>query len=72
MPTEAQLRDIALRQRIRALIEKGHQPLMVPSRIDAGYGAGHICLACGQPIFPIYERNATSLTSPSASWPSPG
>lgn len=50
MPTESQLRDTALRLRIRQRIEDARLPVMVPERILAGYGSGHLCIACDQPI----------------------
>ena len=50
MPIETQLRDTALRLRIRELIEDGHLPVMVPKNIGAGYGSGRACDACDQPI----------------------
>jgi hypothetical protein len=50
MPTESQLRDTTLRVRVRELIADGRLPVMVPTRIDAGYGSGHVCVACAQPI----------------------
>jgi hypothetical protein len=50
MPTESQLRDTALRLRIRELLEKGLLPAMVPKEIHGGYGAGNACVACDQPI----------------------
>jgi hypothetical protein len=45
MPIESQLRDTALRLRVRERIEDGRLPVMVPTRIDAGYGSGHVCVA---------------------------
>lgn len=50
MPTESQLRDNLLRQRVRAFIEKGQLPASMPGEIHAGYGSGSICAACGEPI----------------------
>jgi hypothetical protein len=50
MPTESQLRDTALRLRIRELIEDGHLPVIVPKQIGAGYGSNQLCAACAQPI----------------------
>jgi hypothetical protein len=50
MPTESQLRDTALRLRVRQLIENGELPVMVPEQIDAGYGSGRACVACDRPI----------------------
>lgn len=50
MPTESQLRDTALRLRIRERIENGQLPVMVPKQIQGGYGSGNPCVACDQPI----------------------
>lgn len=50
MPTESQLRNALLRLRVRKRINAGRLPVMVPTRIDAGYGSGHVCVACDQPI----------------------
>lgn len=50
MPTESQLRDGELRARIRQRIDDGRLPVMLPRRINAGYGSGHTCRACDQPI----------------------
>lgn len=50
MPTESQLQDHDLRARIRRLIEEGVLPVMVPEQIAGGYGSGHLCVACDQPI----------------------
>lgn len=50
MPTESQLQDTALRQRVRQLLENGHLPVKLPRRVRAGYGSGRLCDACDQPI----------------------
>jgi hypothetical protein len=50
MPTESQLQDTALRLHIRQRIESGRLPCCVPKHIGAGYGSGHVCVACDQPI----------------------
>jgi hypothetical protein len=50
MPTESQLQDTALRLRIRQRIEDARLPVMIPERILACYGSGHLCIACDQPI----------------------
>ena len=50
MPTESQLRDPALRARIRQRIDEGGLPVTVPKKINAGYGTGSRCAACDQPI----------------------
>lgn len=50
MPTESQLRDAALRLHVRQRIASGQLPTCVPNRIEAGYGSGHVCVACDQLI----------------------
>jgi hypothetical protein len=51
MPTEAQLRDAALRQRISKLLDDGLLPVMVSDTIIAGYGRGdRSCQGCGLTI----------------------
>jgi len=50
MPTESQLQDAALRLRVRERIENGLLAVMVPETIIGGYGSGHVCVACDQPI----------------------
>jgi hypothetical protein len=50
MPTESQLRDTALRLRVRERIENGRLPMIVPSQIAGGYGSGRVCAACDDPI----------------------
>ena len=50
MPTEAQLQDPELRDRIRHLIDEGRLPVLLPDRICAGYGSGSKCPACEQPV----------------------
>jgi hypothetical protein len=50
VPTEAQLRDVELRDRIRSWIDEGRLPVLLPDRISAGYGSGSKCPACEQPI----------------------
>jgi len=49
-PTKSQLRDKTIRLRVRQLIDNGRLPAVIPKRILAGYGAGDLCTACGQPI----------------------
>jgi hypothetical protein len=53
MPTESQLRDTALRLRVRHLIDNARLPVILPGQINAGYGSAHICDACDQPIIRI-------------------
>ena len=50
MPTDSQLRDAELRSRVRERVKNGRLPLMVPESILGGYGTGHVCVACDQPI----------------------
>jgi len=70
VPTEAQLRDGELRDRIRRWIDDGRLPVLLPDRICAGYGSGSKCPACEQPITSSqieydveYPRNGTPLLS---------
>ena len=70
MPTEAQLRDVELRDRIRRWIDEARLPVLLPDRICAGYGSGSKCPACEQPITSAqieydveYPRNGTPLLS---------
>ena len=53
MPTESQLRDAALRQRVHQLIDDGRLPVMRSAQINAGYGSGCLCAACDQQITSI-------------------
>lgn len=51
MPSESQqLRNNALRGRIRQLIDEGDLPAIIAQKIQAGYGCGSRCLACGRLI----------------------
>jgi hypothetical protein len=50
MPTGSQLRDNALRARIRQLTDIGRLPVLLPDTIYASYGSGMKCHACDQPI----------------------
>jgi hypothetical protein len=50
MPTESQLRDVALRALIRARIEAGKLPLVLSRTISVGFGSGLECMGCRQPI----------------------
>jgi hypothetical protein len=50
MPTKSQLRDAELRLRVRERIANGRLPVRVPDHILGGYGSGHTCVACDQPI----------------------
>lgn len=50
MPSESRRPGSVLRKRVRALLDKGGLPLMVSEQIVGGYGAGHVCVACDQPI----------------------
>ena len=70
MPTEAQLQDIELRDRIRRWIDEGRLPVLLPDKICAGYGSGSNCPACEQPITSSqieydveYPSNGTPLLS---------
>lgn len=53
MPTESQLQDTALRLHIRQRVESARLPCVMPKHIAAGYGSGHACVACDQPITDI-------------------
>jgi len=50
MPSEPLLPESELRSRVLQRIENGRLPLMLSTRIDAGYGAGDRCDLCDQPI----------------------
>ncbi len=50
MPTEPTLPESELRSRALQRIEDGRLPIMLSTRIDAGYGAGVQCDLCDQPI----------------------
>ncbi len=52
MPTESRLRD-ELRRRVRQYVEGGRLPMTVPRQVAAGYGSGHMCAACDEPITSI-------------------
>ena len=48
--TDSQLRDDALRARIRQQIDIGRLPVFIPGKILAGYGAALKCSACGESV----------------------
>lgn len=50
MTTDSQLQDDALRARIRQRIDLGRLPVFIPGTIQAGYGAGLKCYACGESV----------------------
>jgi len=50
MASESRLGDLALRLRVRQLIQNNRLPVVTPKRILAGYGTGEVCAVCGQPI----------------------
>ena len=50
MPTEPVLPVNELRSLVQQHIEGGRLPVMLSTRIDAGYGAGVQCDLCGQQI----------------------
>ncbi|MBV9726633.1 MAG: hypothetical protein JO299_15845 [Gammaproteobacteria bacterium] len=50
MPTEPVLPTTELRARVLERLEDGRLPVMLSTRIDAGYGAGERCVVCDQPI----------------------
>ena len=50
MTADSQLRDDALRARIRQRIDIGRLPVFIPGTIQAGYGAGLKCYACEESI----------------------
>lgn len=61
MPTESQLFDPSLRQRIRERIVNGQLPVMIPKQISGGYGSGKTCAACDQPITSTPLLQATQV-----------
>ena len=50
MPTEAQLRDGALRTLIARRMDEGRLPLVLTKTIGVGVGCGGPCVGCGQTI----------------------
>jgi len=50
MPIEPVLPESELHTRVIQRIEEGRLPLMLPTRINAGYGTGAQCDLCDQPI----------------------
>jgi len=48
MPTEPVLSETELRSRVLQRMEDGRLPLILSTRIDAGYGAGDRCDLCDQ------------------------
>ena len=50
MPTEPVLSETELRSRVLQRMEDGRLPLILSTRIDAGYGAGDRCDLCDQLI----------------------
>lgn len=50
MPTEAQLRDVALRAFIAQRIDEGRLPVILTKTIGVGPGSGAECIGCGQTI----------------------
>jgi hypothetical protein len=46
------LEEIALRVRVRQLVETGEVPCEEPGKTWAGRGSGTHCAACGEPIRP--------------------
>jgi hypothetical protein len=50
MPTESVLSESELRSRAPQRINEGRLPLVLSTRIDAGYGTGVQCYLCDQPI----------------------
>jgi len=50
MPHEPVLPESELRWRALQRIEDGRLPLVLSTRIDAGYGTGVQCYLCDQPI----------------------
>ena len=50
MSTESQSPETALRMSVRQRIEHGLLPSVRPRQIAAGYGSGHFCVVCDDPI----------------------
>jgi len=50
MPHEPVLLESELRFRVLQRLEDGRLPLMLSTRIDAGYGTGALCDVCDVPI----------------------
>jgi hypothetical protein len=62
MPTESQLRDTALRLRVRHLIDNAQLPVMLPGQISAGYGSGTYAMRAIDRS-PAHRSNTRSKTT---------
>ena len=62
MPTEPVLSETELRSRVLQRMEDGRLPLILSTRIDAGYGAGDRCDLCDQPI--VADKVEYDVTDP--------
>jgi len=50
MPTEPVLPESELRLRVQQRIEDGRLPLAFITLVSSGFGIGHPCLVCDQPV----------------------
>lgn len=50
VPKESRVRNDSLRIRILQRIDLGRLPVFIPGTVQAGYGAGLRCYACGDSI----------------------
>jgi hypothetical protein len=55
--------EIALRLRVRQLVESGEVPCEEPGKTWAGHGTGTHCAACGKPITPSEIEFEAELAS---------
>jgi len=65
VPYGPKIPDDELRARVRARLADGQLPAIISTNVYAGYGAGDICAACGDPITAqqiVYEVETPPLT----------